>query len=520
MATVTFAGATQPIHVVDQNLVKFGTPDALQPYAWSWLTPTGHDVDLIGTGLAYDPAGKAVSGKVSELQIDYGNNDFLNPDIKITGLNVDAFWLDNSASTFWNVVLAGNDLIDATGVAKPGIQQGWNTILFGDDLDSRTGTSRDVVTDRGGNDEIHFGDARYFAMGDVYSVAGDVALGLHAVYQGGDDRLLAVATDEEEQLMGDAYTVGANAVLYGGDDILQFAMQSAVTFMAIGDAFRVSGGGSDPSLVVGGDDTLQAFAGSTADIVGDVAYVESFARFAGGADTIIDSEQGNRLAGDALQVAGTTFEITGGADRISGYGGDDVIAGDVLDSSSVRLVGGNDIIYGGAGNDRIWGELGSQITGNHAVRGGNDQLYGGDGNDQLNGQTGNDRLFGDNDLDLLDGGAGNDLLDGGAGDDQLLGGSGQDRLRGGLGNDQLTGGSQADIFEMQGTFGRDRVLDFQNGVDKFDLAASLKFANLAVAAADLDADGAVDDVRVLLTGGQIDILNTARSAIDAGDFLF
>ena len=73
---------------------------------------------------------------------------------------------------------------------------------------------------------------------------------------------------------------------------------------------------------------------------------------------------------------------------------------------------------------------------------------------------------------------------------------------------------------MQGTFGRDRVLDFQNGVDKFDLAASLKFANLAVAAADLDADGAVDDVRVLLTGGQIDILNTARSAIDAGDFLF
>jgi hypothetical protein len=45
MAQVSFAGAQQPINVVDQNLVKFGTPDALQPYAWSWLTPTGHDVD-------------------------------------------------------------------------------------------------------------------------------------------------------------------------------------------------------------------------------------------------------------------------------------------------------------------------------------------------------------------------------------------------------------------------------------------------------------------------------------------
>lgn len=520
MAQVSFSGAQQPIHLVDQNLVKFGTPDALQPYAWSWLTPTGHDVDTVGTGLAYDPAGKAVSGKVTELQIDYGNNDFLHPDILITGLNVDAFWLDNSASTFWNVVLAGDDLIDAIGFAKPGVQQFNNTILFGDDLDSRTGASRDVVTDRGGNDEIRFGDARYFAMGDVYTVAGDVAGGLHAVYEGGDDRLFAAATGQEEQLMGDAYTVGANAVLYGGDDILQFAMQSAVRFIAIGDAFRINGGGSDPSLVVGGNDTLQAFAGSTADIVGDVAYVDYSARVNGGNDTIIDSEQGNRLTGDVLQVGGTSFEIRGGADNIAGYGGDDVIAGDVLTAGSVRLVGGNDVVYGGAGNDRIWGELGTPITGNHVVTGGNDQLYGEDGNDQINGQTGADKLFGASDLDLLDGGAGNDLLDGGSGDDQLFGRNGQDRLRGGIGNDQLTGGTQGDTFEMLGTFGHDQVLDFQNGVDKFDLAAGLKFTNLTIAAADLDADGAADDVRVLLTGGQIDILNTGRSAIDAGDFVF
>lgn len=73
---------------------------------------------------------------------------------------------------------------------------------------------------------------------------------------------------------------------------------------------------------------------------------------------------------------------------------------------------------------------------------------------------------------------------------------------------------------MLGTFGRDRVLDFQNGVNKFDLAAGLKLANLTIATTALDADGAADDVRVVLTGGQIDILNTARSAIDAGDFLF
>lgn len=154
------------------------------------------------------------------------------------------------------------------------------------------------------------------------------------------------------------------------------------------------------------------------------------------------------------------------------------------------------------------------------MKGGNDLLYGDEGDDRIYGQTGDDQLYGGFDRDFLDGGPGNDLLDGGNEDDQLFGGAGKDRLRGGLGNDKLTGGSEADIFEATGTFGRDQVLDFKNGTDKFDVDAGLTFKKLVITAADLDHDGKVDDISIWLPGGTLEVLNTAKSAIDAGDFLF
>ncbi|MGL6453163.1 Ig-like domain-containing protein, partial [Aeromonas veronii] len=71
------------------------------------------------------------------------------------------------------------------------------------------------------------------------------------------------------------------------------------------------------------------------------------------------------------------------------------------------------------------------------TRGGNDKLYGGLGDDILFGQGGNDELYGNDGKDILYGGTGSDKLDGGAGNDIL---------RGSLGNDILTGGEGADIF--------------------------------------------------------------------------
>ncbi len=57
---------------------------------------------------------------------------------------------------------------------------------------------------------------------------------------------------------------------------------------------------------------------------------------------------------------------------------------------------------------------------------GNDWLYGGTGNDVLFGMGGNDHLYGGAGNDMLFGGSGDDYLDGGAGNDSLFGGSGND----------------------------------------------------------------------------------------------
>lgn len=122
--------------------------------------------------------------------------------------------------------------------------------------------------------------------------------------------------------------------------------------------------------------------------------------------------------------------------------------------------GGRVVVYGGAGNDRIfatdtyaptsiYGEAGhDQITGGYAddlLDGGDgvDRLWGSAGNDVLVGGDGNDFLYGREGNDVLFGGNGDDCLDGYSGDDQLVGGFGVDRLLGGDGKDELIGGRSA-----------------------------------------------------------------------------
>ena len=104
---------------------------------------------------------------------------------------------------------------------------------------------------------------------------------------------------------------------------------------------------------------------------------------------------------------------------------------------------GNDILFGGLGNDVADGEAGSDL------------IAGGAGNDRLSGGSGSD---------VLAGNAGNDRLDGGSGNDALIDGLGSDRLSGGAGNDwffatqaQLLGGSGTDTDRFDGGAGFDTL---------------------------------------------------------------
>ena len=106
-----------------------------------------------------------------------------------------------------------------------------------------------------------------------------------------------------------------------------------------------------------------------------------------------------------------------------------------------------------------------------------DTMNGAGGNDVLSGLGGNDVLSGGTGNDNLSGGIGNDTLNGNSGNDTMVGGDGADRLVGGADVDLLTGGLGADRFvfataaESGSGTTRDRITDFQPGLDRIDIGA-------------------------------------------------
>lgn len=138
-----------------------------------------------------------------------------------------------------------------------------------------------------------------------------------------------------------------------------------------------------------------------------------------------------------------------GNDELFGISGDDYLAGG-RGNDDISGNSGNDILYGNSGNDTF--------TGNS----GNDELHGGSNDDVLEGNSGNDELHGDSGNDTLSGGSGDDMLYGGSGSDELAGGSGSDTIHGGNGTDTIKGNSGNDTIHGDG--GSDN-LDGQSGND-------------------------------------------------------
>ncbi|WP_318843216.1 Hint domain-containing protein [Gemmobacter serpentinus] len=164
------------------------------------------------------------------------------------------------------------------------------------------------------------------------------------------------------------------------------------------------------------------------------------------------------------------------ADTIYGGSGNDHIDSGV-DADVVDAGDGDDTVIGGEGSDTI--SLGD----------GNDLAYGGYGpdvpdavnipdatdlrpdnaRDLIYGGAGNDTIFGQDDDDTLYGGTGNDSLDGGIDDDELHGDEGNDTLRGGQGADSMYGGDDRDTFIIDApTDGLGDVIDGGEGGDDYD----------------------------------------------------
>ncbi|WP_170419562.1 cadherin-like domain-containing protein [Ruegeria atlantica] len=260
----------------------------------------------------------------------------------------------------------------------------------------------------------------------------------------------AIGTHNDDHLFG---TAGANSLTggRGNDDLLGFD----------GDDFIDGGLGIDSSNGGVGIDTI-TFANSFGN--GDQRGIEF----------ILHSGQSYLINSDFTRNQQSVYERHLEFENVIGSSGNDVLFGS---SESNELTGG----------------------------GGNDRIFAAEGNDYLNGGAGNDELTG---------GAGLDVLEGGAGDDMLFGRNGDDTLNGGIGDDILSGGNNSDTFVFASGDGRDRIVDFEVGVDLIRITSGVRFEDLVF------ANGASGVSINYGTGDQIVVEGIDLDRLDEDDFAF
>ncbi len=126
--------------------------------------------------------------------------------------------------------------------------------------------------------------------------------------------------------------------------------------------------------------------------------------------------------------------------------------------------------------------------------------------DRFGGKGGKDTIFGD---------GGDDTLYGDDGNDRLLAGQGNDNVYGGSGNDTLIGGNDvySDDFIFTRTDGNDRIIGFEDGIDRIVLLGATGFRQVTIL--DRGADTLVRFGNTQITLEQFDHKN-----LTADDFLF
>lgn len=183
--------------------------------------------------------------------------------------------------------------------------------------------------------------------------------------------------------------------------------------------------------------------------------------------------------------------------------------------------------YGTPDDDLINGtELADDVRGFD----GSDTLYGNGGDDVIRGGTATpaDPLAWDGD-DLIDGGAGNDKAFGGSGNDVIIMGDGDDTADGGRGDDVLMGGDGLDTFmirqfagDEEGFGGNyDEIADFTVGTDKLNVTA-LRISSFDTIRFLLSANEDGDTTLEFGLNGYLEgvrLIGVSPSSLKASDFI-
>jgi Ca2+-binding RTX toxin-like protein len=290
----------------------------------------------------------------------------------------------------------------------------------------------------------------------------------------------------------------------GNDTVMSYAFQDTVlgndgndSIMSVTATGRSSQGGEISSPGYAGEVLLDGGRGND-------TIIAAFAT-----DTMVGGEGNDSLSGIFNQASGgdgdDTIDATGvgtNAARITldGGAGNDRLLGNVGTVPNFFNAGsGNDVMVFGSTGDKLIGDVSGNDTITYATSVsftntastpnvisdslGNNLITGGNGIDSITTGAGNDILIGgpqgDISTDTLDGGAGDDSLYGDFGDDNLIGADGNDTLIGGPGADTLTGGNGSDYFVYfnRGEGGTivgkvDGIVDFVVGQDKIALSST------------------------------------------------
>ena len=451
------------------------------------VVPDDFSASVATTGTV--AVGGSVTGAIEPAVNSQRDHDWFAVTLEAGKLyRIDVKGADTGDGTLGNPILAGvydasGGLIGGTGNDNGGV--GGNSLkVFTPGADgtyyvavraygAAIGTYTVAVDEVSADDYAASATLAAVEMGDVRVVEGGVAV--FTV------RLSHAATGEVTV----AWSVGGSAT--AGDDYDTAAGTGVLTFAA-GERKKTIKVRTVDDAVAEGDETLTvtlsnpsgATLGSNVSATVTVADDDNPPVPADGEPQAPpqDVEGGPRGASVAGTMADDTLVGTAGADAI-----------DCLD--------GNDVAQGLGGNDRLWGGLGADV---------------------LHGDAGDDRLWGGKGRDELHGGVGKDHLYGGRGNDMLHGGRLADRLHGDAGDDVLSGGAGRDLFVYgDADFGRDRIVDFEDGTDWLKFTGSgLRWGDLSVS--NNGKGHAV--VRVESADSSIVLEGVDASLIDQNDFIF
>jgi Ca2+-binding RTX toxin-like protein len=301
------------------------------------------------------------------------------------------------------------------------------------------GTYYESIWDAGGTDEIRYSGAR------------DANIDLRAATlkyeEGGGGRVSYAFGIHGGFTIANSVTV-ENATSGAGNDTL--TGNDANNRLDAGAGNDVLSGGAGNDILIGGAGTDSLTGGAGSDTF---SFSSGDSGLGLTRDTILDFQRG----ADKIDIAGAssfvgTFGFTGTAGEVRYSTSSDTTVvefdanGDRIADLQIALGGGMELDF-------------SDFLGVRAAA-----------------TPGADTLVGTAAADSIRGLAGNDILQGLSGDDSLFGDSGDDILIGGAGRDLLTGGTGSDTFVLEAAgdstagLGRDRIQDFQSGVDKIDLS--------------------------------------------------